>query len=76
MGSKRHEMFREVKRMGYEIKLGRKHYQVIDPRNGAPLAVLPRGQRAYGGGRNGVAVLSRLRRYVKDTGLSSKQRKR
>ena len=63
MGSKRHEMFREIKRMGYEIVNGGKHYHVRDPATGTLLAVLPRGQNAYGGGRNGRAVLVRLRRH-------------
>jgi hypothetical protein len=62
MGSKRHEMFREVRKLGFEIVNGRKHYRVIDPATGAQVAVLPRGQNAYGGGRNGRAVLVQLRR--------------
>jgi hypothetical protein len=65
MGSKRHEMFRDIKRMGFEIENGRKHYLVLDPLTGKQVAVLPHGQNAYGGGRNGVAVLVRLRRYAK-----------
>ncbi len=65
MGSKRHEMFREIRKMGFEIVKGRKHYRVIDPSTGIQLAVLPLGQNAYGGGRNGIAVLVRLRRYLK-----------
>ena len=65
MGSKRHEMFREIRKMGFEIVNGRKHYRVLDPNTGAQLAVLPHGQRAYGGGRNGTAVLVRLRNQAK-----------
>jgi hypothetical protein len=64
MGSKRHEIFREVKKMGFQIVPGTKHYRVIDPNTGVQLAVLPRGQRAYGGGRNSTAVLVRLRRHA------------
>jgi hypothetical protein len=60
---KRHEMLREVKNLGFEIVNGRKHYLVIDPQTGRQLAILPRGQNAYGGGKNGIAVLVRLRRY-------------
>jgi hypothetical protein len=67
MGSKRHEMLREIRRMGFDIVNGRKHYRVLDPRTGAQLAVLPRGQHAYGGGRNGVAVLVRLRRHLQSS---------
>lgn len=63
MGSTRHEMFREVKKLGFVIVNGRKHYRVIDPETGIQLAVLPRGQRAYGGGKNGLAVLVQLKRY-------------
>jgi hypothetical protein len=63
MGSKRHEMFREVKKLGFKIVNGRKHFHVIDPDTGVLLAILPRGQNAYGGGKNGTAVLVRLRRY-------------
>lgn len=51
--------------MNFEIVKGRKHYRVLDPSTGAQLAVLPLGQNAYGGGKNGVAVLVRLRRYRK-----------
>ena len=65
MGSKRHEMFREVKKMGFQIVKGRKHYRVLDPSTGAQLAVVPLGQRAYGGGRNGKAVLVLLRRHTR-----------
>jgi hypothetical protein len=65
LGSKRHEMFREIRKMNFEIVKGRKHYRVLDPSTGAQLAVLPLGQNAYGGGKNGVAVLVRLRRYRK-----------
>lgn len=65
MGSKRHEMFREIRRMGFEIVKGRKHYRVLDPSTGAQLAVLPLGQNAYGGGKNGLAVLVRLRRHMR-----------
>jgi hypothetical protein len=67
MGSKRHEMFREIRKMGFPIVKGRKHYRVLDPRTGAQLAVLPLGQNAYGGGRNGIAVLVRLRRHLKSS---------
>jgi hypothetical protein len=49
MGSKRHEMFREITKMGFEIVNGGKHYQVIAPRTGEMLGILPRGQNAYGG---------------------------
>lgn len=63
MGSKRHEMFREIRKMGFTIVNGRKHYRVLDPSTGVQLAVLPHGQHAYGGGRNGTAVLVRLRRH-------------
>jgi len=57
-------MFREIRKLGFEIRNGRKHYRVIDPRTGRQLAVLPHGQNAYGGGRNGIAVLSHLRRHA------------
>jgi hypothetical protein len=68
MGSKRHEMFREISKMGFEIVNGGKHYHVVAPRTGEMLGILPRGQNAYGGGKNGVALLSRLRRWVKQNG--------
>jgi hypothetical protein len=35
--------------MGFRIVNGKKHYLVIDPDTGMKLAVLPHGQRAYGG---------------------------
>lgn len=63
MGSKKHEMFREIKRMGFKIVNGTQHFRVIDPETGEQLAVLPHGQHAYSGGRNGMAVLVRLRRH-------------
>jgi hypothetical protein len=65
MGSKRHEMFRDIKKMGFEIVNASKHFRVIDPTTGETLVVLPHGQNAYGGGRNGIAVMSKLRRYLK-----------
>jgi hypothetical protein len=58
-------MFREVRRLGMRIENGRKHYRVIDPATGRQLAILPRGQNAYGGGRNGAAVLVAIRRYIR-----------
>jgi hypothetical protein len=67
---KRHEFFHEIRRMGFQIVNGKKHYFVLDPVTGARLAVLPRGQHAYGGGRNGIAVLSRLRRYRRQWPMS------
>lgn len=67
MGSKRHEMLREIRKLGYTIAPGRKHYRVLDPATGEQVAVLPHGQHAYGGGRNGVAVLVRLRRRRANT---------
>lgn len=76
MGSKRHEMMREIKKMGFEIVKGRKHYRVLDPHTGIQLAVLPLGQNAYGGGRNGLAVLVRLRRHLRSSTTSSKHTKR
>jgi hypothetical protein len=39
-------MFREIKKMGFVIVPGSKHYRVLDPTTGAQLAVLPLGQNA------------------------------
>lgn len=63
MGSTRHEVIRQVRRMGFEIVSGRKHYRVIDPATGQQVAVIPLGQRAYGHGRGGVALMTTLRRH-------------
>ncbi len=53
MGSKRHEMFRDISKMGFEIVNGGKHYPVLVPRSGEMVGILPRAQNAYGGGKNG-----------------------
>jgi len=60
-------MFREIKRMGFKIINGTKHFRVIDPMTGEQLAVLPHGQRAYSNGRNATAVLVQLRRHKRET---------
>ncbi len=60
---RRHEMRRVVRRLGFDIVPGRKHDRVVDPKTRRQVAVMPRGQRAYGHGRSGDELLATLRRH-------------
>jgi hypothetical protein len=67
MGSTRHEMIREIRRMGFEIENGPKHFYAVDPKTGKRVVRLPHGQHAYRGfgNRNGIAAMQKLRRHLR-----------